>query len=206
MKIYLADLNQPLVEAWQAVFESHSDIIIHHGSIFDLETDAIVSPANSFGYMDGGIDLHLSNFLGWHVQEQLQEKIKSVHHGELLVGIAEIVATEHPQFPYLISAPTMRVPKILGSSSMNPYLAMRAILRLVLHGTFEDDKFIRDRVKSVAIPGLGTGVGQVPPNICAQQMYQATHDILWQKYQFPGSWVAALRNEEALTIPSKDWQ
>lgn len=206
MKIILADIHEPLIEAWQNLFETKADITIHHGSIFDIESDAIVSPANSYGYMDGGIDLYLSQFLGWHVQDRLQEKIKVIHHGELLVGLAEIVPTDHQQFPYLISAPTMRVPKILGASSVNPYLATRAILRLVLYGAFENGENIRDKVKSVAIPGLGTGVGQVPPDICAKQMYQATSDILWGDYEFPGSWVAAVRKEEAITIPSKNWQ
>ncbi len=155
--------------------------------------------------MDGGIDLYLSQFLGWHVQDRLQEKIKSVHHGELLVGTADIVPTDHERFPYLIAAPTMRVPTILGDTSVNPYLAMCAILRLVRYGKFVDGTSIAEKVKSVAIPGLGTGVGQVPPDMCARQMYQAVSDILWDQYNFPGSWVAAVRAQEALTKPSKDW-
>lgn len=206
MNIILADISESLIEAWQEQFESKTEITIHYGSIFDVEADAIVSPANSYGYMDGGIDLYLSRFLGWHVQDRLQEKIKSFHHGELLVGLAEIVPTDHQRFPYLISAPTMRVPKVLGSTSVNPYLSMRAILRLVLYSSFENGNQVKDTVKSVAVPGLGTGVGQVPPDICAKQMYQAIADIMWQEYQFPGSWVAAVRKEEAITVPSKDWK
>lgn len=29
---------------------------MHEGSILDVEGDALVSPVNSFGFMDGGID------------------------------------------------------------------------------------------------------------------------------------------------------
>ena len=34
------------------------------GSILEVSTDALVSPANSFGYMDGGLDLLLSEHFG----------------------------------------------------------------------------------------------------------------------------------------------
>lgn len=34
-----------------------AQVSIHEGSILDLEVDALVSPGNSFGYTDGGIDL-----------------------------------------------------------------------------------------------------------------------------------------------------
>ena len=35
-----------------------------------------------------------------------------LHHGELLVGAAEVVETDNPDLPFLIAAPTMRVPTI----------------------------------------------------------------------------------------------
>jgi O-acetyl-ADP-ribose deacetylase (regulator of RNase III) len=165
MKLVLADLNQGLVDAWNHVFQSIDDVTIYHGSIFEVTCDAIVSPANSYGYMDGGLDLAISEFLGWHVQDRLQERIKTQHHGELLVGTAELVPTDHPKIPYLISAPTMRVPMVLGKESPNPYLAMRGILLLVKFGAFPDGSPISHAVQTVAIPGLGTGVGQVPPDI-----------------------------------------
>ena len=73
--------------------------------------------------MDGGIDLLYSHRLGWHVQERLQKLIKEKYHGELLVGQAEIVETDNQQIPFVISAPTMRVPMIL-KDSVNPYLLL----------------------------------------------------------------------------------
>ena len=39
--------------------------------------------------------------------------IRTRHHGELLVGAAEIVETGDEAFPYIIAAPTMRVPHVL---------------------------------------------------------------------------------------------
>jgi len=45
-----------MVDAWEAVFVNRPGIEIHHGDIRDFQGDAIVSPANCFGFMDGGID------------------------------------------------------------------------------------------------------------------------------------------------------
>ncbi len=61
MKIILVDTNQAVVEAWRAVGLEEA----HCGSIFDYPAVAIVSPANSFGFMDGGIDLAYSERFGW---------------------------------------------------------------------------------------------------------------------------------------------
>jgi O-acetyl-ADP-ribose deacetylase (regulator of RNase III) len=46
-----------MVEAWQKYFTGIADVRISHSDIFESSAGAIVSPANSFGYMDGGIDL-----------------------------------------------------------------------------------------------------------------------------------------------------
>ena len=115
--------------------------------------------------MDGGIDLLYSRHFGWHVQERLQRLIVQRHHGELLVGTAEIVETDDSRIPYPISAPTMRVPMVLHNS-VNPYLACRATLLLVKHGVFSagsrKGEPVAFHVKSIAFHGLGTGVGPPP--------------------------------------------
>lgn len=143
------------------------------------------------------MDLALSNYLGWHVQQRLQAKVKGKHYGKLLVGQAEIVETDHPKFPYLISAPTMRVPMIL-KGTVNVYLAMRAILLLIKHGSLEDGQAIKEVVKEVAISGLGTGVGKVPAEICARQMKMAYEEVWLDKQLFPTSWVDAQNKHQLL--------
>lgn len=198
MKIILVDFQEPLIEAWQNTFNGSHDVIIKRQSIFEVQCDAIVSPANSFGYMDGGLDLRISQFFGWHVQQRLQDLIRSKHHGELLVGQAEIVHTEHAKIPYVISAPTMRVPMILGQTTVNIYLATRAILLLVKYGVFEDGTQINRVVKIIAIPGMGTGVGRVPPLVCARQMKIAFEEVVEEKYRFPNSWREAQMRHQLL--------
>ena len=186
LKIFLSAIEKELYTAWKAFCGDLPNVEIYHGSILDLSVDAVVSPANSYGFMDGGIDLLYSHRLGWHVQERLQKLIQKKHHGELLVGQAEIVETDVQQIPFVISAPTMRVPMIL-KDTINPYLAARAVFLLIKYGTFFDGNYksepINKFVQSVAFSGLATGVGRVGFNTCARQMQKAIEDFVLENYQ-----------------------
>lgn len=210
MKIILSAVETDLADAWRRFCGDLDCVEIHQGSIFDLSCDAVVSPANSFGFMDGGIDMLFSHYFGWQVQERLQNLIATKHHGELLVGTAEIVETDNLQIPFLISAPTMRVPMILRDS-VNPYLAARAVFLLIQHGTFasgtHQDEAIKDFVQSVAFSGLGTGVGRVGPNTCAHQMRIAIEEFVLGKHEFPDSWAdAQTRHQRLYTDRIRDLQ
>lgn len=196
MKLILADLQGDLLEAWQNT-AGKTYVETHHGSIFNVQCDALVSPANSFGFMDGGLDTAISQFFGRHIQERLQKLIQTKHHGELLVGAAEIVETDHPKIPYMISAPTMRVPMVL-KDTVNIYLAIRAVLLLLKYGKFEDGTVIVDKVKTVALSGMGTGVGQVSPKIFVKQMKTAVEEVIEEKYVFPKTWWEAAQRHQLL--------
>jgi O-acetyl-ADP-ribose deacetylase (regulator of RNase III) len=210
MKIILAAVDEPLAGAWQEACSDLDFVAVQHGSILDLKCDAVVSPANSFGFMDGGIDAAYSQRFGWQVQDRLQELIRQRHQGELLVGQAEIVDTGNAQIPFLIAAPTMRVPMILNDS-VNPYLAARAVLLLIKHGTFASGMLagerIADAVQSVAFPGLGTGIGRVPPAACARQLRAAIDEVLLGSRSFPATWVEAqIRHQKLYTDRIRDLQ
>lgn len=212
MNIILTSVDDALADAWERFCGDLPFVSVHRGSIFDLSCDAVVSPANSYGFMDGGIDMLYSEFFGWGVQERLQTLIQEKHHGELLVGDAEIVETGHPNLPFLIAAPTMRVPMIL-QHSVNPYLAARAILLLVKHGTFSygphQGKPISKFVDSIAFSGLGTGVGRIGPNTCARQVRAAIGAVLFNEEVFPESWVEAQKRHRGLylgMVAGKDLQ
>ena len=190
MKIYLAALNDEMVESWQTVFADCEDVEIHNGSILDLPCSAVISPANSFGFMDGGIDLQYLLHFGQSLQSRLQDRIVIRHGGELLVGQALILETFHKQIPYLISAPSMRVPQQLNNS-VNVYLATKAVLSLVKKGVFpdgdEEGKLISESLTSIAFPGIGTGVGGITPKQCAAQMKAAYDYVYAERPEFPGT-------------------
>jgi len=50
---------------------------------------------------------------------------------------------------------------------------------------------VSEVIRSVAFPGLGTGIGRVGSNTCAYQMRAAIDDVLLGKYRFPAHWAQA---------------
>jgi len=170
MQIILADLNPQLIKAWQLSFAGEKNISIVQENITNIKCDAIVSPANSFGFMDGGIDYHLSMHFGWDLQERLQQQIRLLPEGELLVGQAIVLETGNKKIPFLISAPTMRVPMDFNiDTSLNAYLAMKAVLIKAKTHPF---------IGSVAVPGLCTGSGSMQSAVAARQMRMAYNEIM----------------------------
>lgn len=177
MQYILIDTNPEMIGAWHSYFGQQSNVKIVNGDITRLTCDAIVSPANSFGFMDGGLDYTISERLGWDIEKELQRRIKSLPEGELLIGTAMVLETGDNSLPFLISAPTMRVPTNFNiDTSVNAYLAMKALL---IHARQHD------AIHSVAIPGLCTGVGRMEPIISARQMFYAFQEIeLGEKQDF----------------------
>lgn len=181
MRITLAATDDDLASAWRATCGDLPEVSVHHGSILDLDVDAVVNPANSFGFMEDGLGAVYRRHFGGHVQERLQALLRAQHDGELPVGCAEIVAIDHPRIRWLICAPTMRVPMSIAGT-VQPYLAARAVLRLVKQGRFAPgsggDGHVSHAVDSVALPGLGTGTGGVSPRDCAHQVRVAIEEVM----------------------------
>ena len=155
------------MDAWARAFADCPQVRAEQGDYFRTDADAVVSPANSFGFMDGGLDLVISQHLGWGVEDRVRAVLMAEHEGELPVGQAFIVPTDNARHPWLVFAPTMRVPMNVAKTA-HAFLAMRAILRAVrLHSA------AHPLIRSVLCPGLGTGNGCMPPKRCAKQMRQA---------------------------------
>ena len=172
--ITLIDLTKELPKAWAIEFDG-LPVAIKVGSLFDLSADAVVSPANSFGHMDGGLDGKLRDFFGLEIENRVQHRITSEFNGELLVGQAVVTSTNNPQFQYLITAPTMRVPSDV-SHSINAYLAMCAILRTAI---------AHPNIKTVVISGLCSLSGRMKPGVVARQMAAAYRKVLCRDFNYP---------------------
>jgi O-acetyl-ADP-ribose deacetylase (regulator of RNase III) len=202
MKIILTALDARLAAAWLKFCGDLGCVEVHQGSILDVQCDAVVSPANSFGFMDGGIDALYLEVFGPQIEERVRLAILTRHYGELLVGQADIVETGHLSQPFLIAAPTMRVPMALGRETINPYLATRAVLRLTSHGVFADGPYtgqrIADHLRVLAFPGMGTGVGRVPAEVCAKQVRTAIVEHLEGRVRLPSSWAEASERHQLL--------
>ncbi|RAJ11173.1 O-acetyl-ADP-ribose deacetylase (regulator of RNase III) [Chitinophaga skermanii] len=197
MRILLTAITPSLVEAWGIFFKNAPGVEILTSDITQLTVDALVSPANSFGFMDGSLDYAISERLGWDLEKKLQAKIKALPTGELLVGQAIILETGDSKIPHLISAPTMRIPTNFNiNTSINAYLAMKAILIAA-----QND----DRIHSVAIPGLCTGVGRMDPKIAASQMFAAYEEIMLGKHLNFDNFADAQRHHRLLNPLGMIW-
>lgn len=200
-KIILVSVDKSLGDAWENHCRDLDCVEFFRGSILDVKCDAVVSPANSYGFMDGGLDLEYSNHFGWGIQKRLQEIIKSQFYGQLLIGQAVIVETEDEDIPFLISAPTMRVPMPMYNT-LSPYLATRGVLLLIKHGIFTSGSYkgapVSTHLKRIAFPGLATGVGEIEPEICAKQVRFAIREVLYVDNEFPSSWLSAAKTHNNL--------
>jgi O-acetyl-ADP-ribose deacetylase (regulator of RNase III) len=170
-RILLIDHHAPLVRAWRDAFEDLERFEIVEGDYFATPADAMVSPANSFAIMDGGLDLAIRGELGLEVQRRAQKLIVERHHGELPIGAAEIVPTDHERWPFLVVAPTMRVPESIAGT-LNAYHAFRAVLLAIARWNLTETP-----IRSVIVPGLGTGIGRLDERRCALHMRMAWKQV-----------------------------
>ena len=94
MQIFLCSVKHSLTKAWPKFFSDLPNVTVHEGPILDLEVDAVVSPANSFGFMDGGVEALYTQHFGRQLESKLKTVIAEKHAGEIPVGNAERVETD----------------------------------------------------------------------------------------------------------------
>ncbi|WP_413175074.1 macro domain-containing protein [Anabaena azotica] len=191
IKLILSARQINLYKAFQEHFQNLPDVEIFNGYFQDLsEFDCMVSAANSFGLMDGGVDLGIINFFGQELMHRVQQRILSEYLGEQPVGTSMIVETNHPQHPFIAHTPTMRIPMKIASTD-NVYLAMWAMLLAVRKHNQNSEKLI----KIVVCPGLGTGTGKVPYFEAARQMSLAYKNFLNPPHHITWDWAGARQGE-----------
>ena len=166
MRLHLVDYNGHLVNAWTEAFAPFPEVSVQQGDLLAVAKHCVVSPANSYGFMDGGIDAAYFDFFGAQIERTVQDAVTRRPEGHLPVGASLVVRTGHPRVPFLIVAPTMTVPEQV--ESRHCYRAMRAVLRIVRANA--------EVGRDVYCPGLATGVGMVPPTDAAAMMAEAYSD------------------------------
>jgi O-acetyl-ADP-ribose deacetylase (regulator of RNase III) len=171
IELILVDPNEALCREWRHAFEKSPGVSVVCGRFEELpEFDCMVSAANSFGLMDGGVDLAITRFFGVQLMERVQTRIVQEYLGEQPIGTSFIIETHHPRHPFIAHTPTMRVPMAISTTD-NVYVAMWAMLLAVRrHNTSSST-----RIRTVACPGLGTATGRVAVDEAARQMALA-HD------------------------------
>ena len=160
MILYLVDPDIAVVDAWRIAFADVQDVHISHGNVLASAAGTIVSPANSFGFMDGGIDACYAEFFGMQIESRVRDAILARNDQSLPVGASLVVETGHSKITSMIVAPTMVMPEPIPRE--NCYRAFRAALRVT------NDPLVAE---SVYCPGIGTGVGMINPTAAAKKWH-----------------------------------
>lgn len=130
------------------------------GDITKLEVDAVVNPANSECIMGGGVAGAIKKAGGKAIEEEAMESAP--------VAIGEAIATTAGKLKcdFVIHAPTAIVPA-QATNVRNIEKATKAALSCAIDYGF----------KSIAMPGMGTGIGRVPAEDAAVAMVAAIREF-----------------------------
>lgn len=135
--------------------ETSLHITVIQGSILDAEAEVIVNAANSQGIMGGGVAGVIKRAAGPEVETEARKQ------APIPVGSAVLTSGGKTRFRGIIHAPTMPAPA-MRIPAQNVALATKAALALADEKSFE----------SIAIPGMGTGVGGVEHADAARLMIE----------------------------------
>ncbi|MBN2459302.1 macro domain-containing protein [Candidatus Woesearchaeota archaeon] len=142
------------------------DIIVKNSSITTCEVEAIVNPANSFGYMGGGVAGVIKKVGGDIIEEE------AISKAPIQVGEAAITGAGDLVCKKVIHAPTMHNPAE-RTDPHKVFCATKAALELADNEGF----------RSIAIPGMGTGVGGLKKTEAAKSMLKAIKSIKFKSIE-----------------------
>jgi len=130
------------------------------GDLTKTKADAIVNPANSFGYMGGGVALAIKRVGGEEIEKE------AISKAPVEIGKAVATTAGRLKAKFVIHAPTMVNPAG-ETDEENVRLATLAAL-----------KCAEENRATVAFPGMGTGVGRLSYKAAADAMVGAVRDFL----------------------------
>ncbi|CAA7261938.1 unnamed protein product [Cyclocybe aegerita] len=184
-----------LCDAWAAAIKKYLDASIQplftvlEGKLLDLDPtqlqcDCMVSPANSFGIMDGGYDLELSRafkrgndewVLTKHVQLALREQWNGYAPPSTCTIVplpADMAGDGHNPWSArnLAVVPTMRTPEDVSWHQDLVYNSMWSLLATVARW---NETHAEEKIERVLMTGLATGQGGFTVEKCAEQMMLA---------------------------------
>jgi len=128
-------------------------IVVATGDITEQEVDAIVNPANSLLVMGGGVAGAIKRVGGEEIEDE------AVKYSPVPVGEAVATGAGRLKAKYVIHAPTMERPA-MRIGKRNVELSVKGALKCA-EGL---------EIRSIAFPGMGTGVGGLSLGEAARTM------------------------------------
>jgi len=172
--LWLVHPEDAMCTAFERRFAGLPGVRVIRGAFEDLEPhDAFVTAGNAFGLMSAGIDAAVARFFGEEFVGRVQHQIMDRYLGEQPVGTAFVLPTGHSSIPFLVHAPTMRVPGSISGTDRVYAATWAALLAVHAHNVASDET-----IETVAFPAMGTGFGGVPFDEAARQMAAAYRHYL----------------------------
>lgn len=172
VEIILSAMSSEQAEAFEKAFTDLDDWRVVRGPFQSIKSfDCMVSAANSFGLMDGGVDAAITAFYGIQLQNRVQQHIIDEYLGEQPVGTAFVIGTNNEKHPWLVHAPTMRTPEIISGTDAVYRATWAALVAIHNHNKGNGD------IKEVVFPAMGAGCGEVPAVNVAEQMALAWRNL-----------------------------
>lgn len=172
--LWLVHPDSAMCEAFSDRFDQLPKVRVIQGRFEDLEPhDCFVTAGNAFGIMTAGIDAAVVRRFGDSLMNAVQQRIMDQFYGEQPVGTAFVIPTEDPELPFLVHAPTMRVPGNIEGTDKVYAATWAALLAIQAHNRSTDKK-----IEVVALPAMGTGFGGVSFGEAARQMAAAYRHFL----------------------------
>jgi O-acetyl-ADP-ribose deacetylase (regulator of RNase III) len=174
LNLWLVHPEAEMCAAFEHRFRGMPGVRVIRGAFEELEPhDAFVTAGNAFGIMTAGIDAAVARFFGEELVARVQHHIMDRYLGEQPVGTAFILGTRHASIPFLVHAPTMRVPGSISGTDRVYAATWAALLAVYSHNVEHEEK-----IETVAFPAMGTGFGGVAFDEAARQMAAAYRHYL----------------------------
>ena len=169
LNIHFVSLDNNLITYMNKYFYNINNITYEVKNIEDCDSaDCIVSPGNSFGHMDGGIDAILSKILSNKIGKRVRRKIQKEYFGEQPIGTCLLIKTKNDKYPFLAHAPTMVIPKNV-EGTLHAYYAFKAVLSEIIKYNRNHQK----KIESILTTTFCTGCGDMSIKKSLQQMRYA---------------------------------
>ena len=179
----IIDRNEDTINAFKERFSEYNNFNCVHGDILTVKkADCIVSPANSYGMMDGGVDSTISYTLDYIDKILVRPMINKKYYGEQPIGTCMVIPTNNNRYKYLAHTPTMTLPCNVASTR-NTYFAFRALLTEILNHNIKHND-----IHTVLMTPFCCGIGRMHPKESSRQTLIAYHLV---KNNLKCSWRSA---------------
>ena len=164
MEVLVADNDKRVFQAFK---DYEPDFQLEFGNPMAYEVDAVVSPANTLGIMNGGFDASIRRVLGTWAEVNARKAIDE--RGGIKIGEAIVVSTYHKKITKLVVAPTISHRGEMGGDSSFIYDVAYAAVNVAKGAN----------IKKLGMTSLGTGARGLDIYDTVIHQIEGIHDALY---------------------------